>query len=299
MPAMAAPPTPRKTPPKKKPTARKKAVGKAVPEKPAAQLGLTPKQQRFVDEYLIDLNASQAAIRAGYSPSTAGSIGHENLKKPEIQLALQEARKRQQERTQISADAVLRETWLQFSADRTELVSVHVGCCRHCYGEGFRYQRTLAEFNADRAKFLNGQRAGLIPAEEDFDEQGGIGYDARKPPREECPECMGAGQPRQVIKDTRNLSEAGRAIYAGARMGKSGLEVLLHNKDSAAERLFKHLGLYEKDNEQKTDPLTTLLQRITNANSNGFVPVQDDPESSATNGLLPKQDVEDDDDGHD
>ena len=49
---------------------------------------LTPKQQRFIEEYLIDLNATQAAIRAGYSEKTAGSIGHENLTKPEIQEAL-------------------------------------------------------------------------------------------------------------------------------------------------------------------------------------------------------------------
>jgi phage terminase small subunit len=45
---------------------------------------LTAKQQRFCDEYLIDLNATQAAIRAGYSVKTAGAIGTENLQKPLI-----------------------------------------------------------------------------------------------------------------------------------------------------------------------------------------------------------------------
>lgn len=45
---------------------------------------MTPKQKQFVNEYLIDFNATQAAIRAGYSESTAGSIGWENLQKPEI-----------------------------------------------------------------------------------------------------------------------------------------------------------------------------------------------------------------------
>ena len=45
---------------------------------------LTKKQQRFCDEYLIDLNATQAAIRAGYSPKTARQIGQENLTKPAI-----------------------------------------------------------------------------------------------------------------------------------------------------------------------------------------------------------------------
>ena len=51
---------------------------------------MTKKQKRFVDEYLIDLNATQAAVRAGYSPNTAYSIGAENLKKPEIQNAIDE-----------------------------------------------------------------------------------------------------------------------------------------------------------------------------------------------------------------
>lgn len=51
---------------------------------------LTEKQKRFCDEYLIDLNATQAAIRAGYSEKTAHSIGAENLTKPEIQKCLSE-----------------------------------------------------------------------------------------------------------------------------------------------------------------------------------------------------------------
>jgi phage terminase small subunit len=70
---------------------------------------LPPKRQRFVEEYLIDLNATQAAIRAGYSLKTAGSIGEEVLKKPEIQEAIQAAMKARSERTEITADRVLKE----------------------------------------------------------------------------------------------------------------------------------------------------------------------------------------------
>lgn len=51
---------------------------------------LTAKQQRFVDEYLIDLNATQAAIRAGYSIKTAEVIGCENLRKPNIKSRIEE-----------------------------------------------------------------------------------------------------------------------------------------------------------------------------------------------------------------
>lgn len=51
-------------------------------------MALTPKQQRFVEEYCTDFNATQAAIRAGYSERTAAEIGHENLKKPQIAEAV-------------------------------------------------------------------------------------------------------------------------------------------------------------------------------------------------------------------
>jgi len=70
---------------------------------------LTAKQQRFVQEYLVDLNATQAAIRAGYSKKTAGQIGDENLKKPQIAEALAVAQAARAERTGITADAVLQE----------------------------------------------------------------------------------------------------------------------------------------------------------------------------------------------
>lgn len=68
---------------------------------------LTDKQQRFIEEYLIDLNATQAAIRAGYSADTAAVIGCENLIKPNIQFAIAEAQKQRTKRTQITQDEVL------------------------------------------------------------------------------------------------------------------------------------------------------------------------------------------------
>lgn len=70
---------------------------------------LTDKQKKFVDEYLICLNATEAAIRAGYSKKTAGSVGHENLKKPEIEKAIAEKQKKLQEKTEITTERVLDE----------------------------------------------------------------------------------------------------------------------------------------------------------------------------------------------
>ena len=68
---------------------------------------LTPKQQAFVREYLVDLNASAAAVRAGYSKRTAGATGHENLKKPEIAAAIRQAQIERAQRTELSQDYVL------------------------------------------------------------------------------------------------------------------------------------------------------------------------------------------------
>lgn len=71
--------------------------------------GLTAKQQRFVEEYLIDLNATQAAIRAGYSERTAYSQGQRLLKHVEVAALLQAKREEQSKRTEITADRVLQE----------------------------------------------------------------------------------------------------------------------------------------------------------------------------------------------
>ncbi len=70
---------------------------------------LTRKQAAFVREYLVDLNATQAAIRAGYSAKTAGGMAFENLKKPEIAAAVQKAIQQRAKRTEVTADRVVRE----------------------------------------------------------------------------------------------------------------------------------------------------------------------------------------------
>ena len=74
-----------------------------------AEQRLTDKQRLFVQEYIIDLNATQAAIRAGYSQDSARQIGADNLSKTYIQEAIQEAMAAREKRTEITQDMVLRE----------------------------------------------------------------------------------------------------------------------------------------------------------------------------------------------
>lgn len=84
---------------------------------------LTPKQQRFIEEYLIDLNATQAAIRAGYSAKTAHYIGAENLKKPVIQAGIKEAMDLRSSRTQVTADMIVNQLAKYAFADIRDLMT--------------------------------------------------------------------------------------------------------------------------------------------------------------------------------
>lgn len=72
-------------------------------------MALTVKQERFVEEYLVDLNATQAAIRAGYSSKTAEQMGYQLLQKTSVQKALQEAIEERSKRTGITQEKVIEE----------------------------------------------------------------------------------------------------------------------------------------------------------------------------------------------
>lgn len=86
---------------------------------------LTPKQKRFVTEYLIDLNATQAAIRAGYSKRTAGPAGARLLMNVIIAGAIQKAKDSRAGRTEVNADWVLKRLVDEAEADIADLYDEH------------------------------------------------------------------------------------------------------------------------------------------------------------------------------
>ena len=100
-------------------------------------MALTPKQQRFVEEYGVDFNATQAAIRAGYSERTARFIGAENLTKPNIQEAVRGRANALSDRTEITRDWIVREameiveaarqdnSWAAVTGSLTLLAKIH------------------------------------------------------------------------------------------------------------------------------------------------------------------------------
>ena len=85
---------------------------------------MTDKQKRFCEEYLVDLNATQAAIRAGYKPDNAGSIGSENLQKPEIRARVDQMLADRSVRTGVNADRVIRELAKVAFVKATDVINV-------------------------------------------------------------------------------------------------------------------------------------------------------------------------------
>jgi phage terminase small subunit len=205
---------------------------------------LPPKQLRFVDEYLIDLNATAAAERAGFHPKMAAKLVAKGSIKAEIERRQAELA----ERTQITQDKVLKRLWAIATADPNELIEFRRTCCRFCYGSGNRYQRTRAEMERDRKA-----HAGRKPAEgespQPFDEAGGIGYDPRKAPNSDCAECFGEGVGTAHPRDTRTVSDAARALYAGVKVTKDGLEVKMHDQQAALVQVGKHIGMFAEKHE--------------------------------------------------
>jgi phage terminase small subunit len=198
----------------KKPATKKRAAGATARRK------LTAKQELFVQEYLVDLNATRAAIRAGYSAKTAASQGERLLRNVEIQAAIAERMKERGERTTVTADRVLLEAARLALFDPRKLFN----------DDGS--PKGIHELDDDTAAAVAG-----IEVLEQFE---------------------GSGKDRVFVGYLKKCRIA--------------------DKNAALEKLFKHHGLYERDNSQKTDPMTSLLHAIASGSGSAFKPVADDPE---------------------
>lgn len=199
---------------------------------------LNGKQRAFAEEYILDMNASAAARRAGYSTVSAAASGYHNLSLPAVQAYISHLQEERAKRLEITQDDVLRKLWAIASVDTNELVQYRRGCCRFCYGEGHRYQWTEAEYERaiDAAK-----RAGWPEPSA----PGGNNYDRTKEPNPDCPECRGEGDGEIFAQDTRNLSANALEAYAGVKAGRDGLEIKVHDKMKALEMVGRHLGMFK------------------------------------------------------
>jgi phage terminase small subunit len=244
-------------------------MGKAADPKTKHVIGsMTDLMRRFAMEYTIDFSGTNAAIRAGCPERSANATASKYLARPDVQDLIQKRMARIERKTEISSEVVLTTAFGIATADVNDLVEFRRRCCRHCYGIDYGYQRTKSEMSNDRAVYENTKRRAIskdpriADAYEAFDEQGGIGYDARKPPVADCEHCWGDGIGDAFFKPTANLSPEARALYAGVKQTKDGYQMMLVDKLGALEKLFKHKGLYKADNKQQADALSALMAAI-------------------------------------
>lgn len=259
-------PAKKPTPPKKAAPARK-AVAKAPARKPRASASkkepaqakksMAPKVLRFIDEYLVDLNGSAAYKRAGYKATgnSAEVNARRLLRNAQVSAEIARRQSATAQKLAITREEVLQEAWDIVKADPRELVEHVVLCCRHCHGNGFawqwvdddEHQAACEQAVRDHDDRIAKHRSGPQPVLKLPSDIGGYGFDPRRSPHPDCPKCQGHGQGKTVIKDTRTLSRAARALFAGIKETKEGFEVKMHSKLDAMEKVFKHLGMYDAD----------------------------------------------------
>ena len=163
---------------------------------------ITPKKQRFAEEYLVDLNATQAAIRAGYSGKTAYSQGDRLLKDVEVRKLIDYAMSKRSERTQITAERVLQELARVAFFDPRRLLNADGS------------PRPINELDDDTAAVL----AGMDIHEEYF----------------------GSGEDRQFIGYTKKVKVSDKVAALGLAMRHLGMlkdKLEVKNIDERAERL--------------------------------------------------------------
>jgi len=200
-----------------------------------AEHELTGRRARFVREYVADHNATQAAIRAGYSAKSAHVQAHDLLRNPKVQDAIAREEAELAAATRINTQKTLKRLWDIATADPRDIVQVHVNPCPSCW-------------------------PGVEPAEH---------------PDNECKVCKGRGVEEVVITDTRKLSGPARALFKSAKEGKHGVEVQLHDQLAALEKVARHLGMFKEkqSGEDAANPLHVLLQQIQGAPNGSIKPV--------------------------
>lgn len=185
-------------------------------------MALSAKQIRFCEEYIIDLNGTQAAIRAGYSPKTANEQAARLLANVSIQDKLKELQTALSEKTGITAERVL-----------TELAAI-----------GF--------FSVTDLLKIETVDVIPMPGDDDFIELE-EGTDEVKPVK----------HTRLTIFDTDQVNSATIQAIASIKQGRGGIEIKMHDKVKALELLGKHLGIFEKDNEQSKPLVHITGMQIT------------------------------------
>jgi hypothetical protein len=202
-------------------------------------------QELFMLEYCKDWNGSRAysaakGVRGEYDRHEASKL----LQNPTIKAEIEKRKKAITDKVQLQVEDVVRDIKNVLNADARDLIEYRVGACRHCYGLGFLYQSTPQEFRNAYLRHADSKegREGKL-----FDGQGGEGFNPKRDPNPECPECFGDGVGYTMAHDTRMLTPEAAALYTGTKPTNNGLEILMRSKDKAREQAAQYLGMNKLD----------------------------------------------------
>lgn len=197
---------------------------------------MEPKQARFVIEYCVDQNGTQAALRAGYAENSAQEQASRLLSKDMIKAAIAERMEEISVAASITPQKVLKLWWQIASADPNDIMQVRRVNCRHCYGNDHKYQWTRGEYETAVNTAINlGKEAP--------DGMGGFGFDINAEANPDCPECGGRGDELIHVNDTRRLKGPARRLYGGVQKTKDGIKVITRDQDKALENIAKYIGM--------------------------------------------------------
>jgi phage terminase small subunit len=224
---------------------------------------LTNKQQRFVEEYLIDLNATQAAIRAGYSVKTAQMQSSRLLSNDMVDAEIQAAIAERSEKTEILAADVLERWWAIANADAGELSAYRRLACRYCHGKNHKYQWI------DEQEYNQAVQQALAQAAELEDEapvmmpsiDGGYGFSKSADPHPDCPHCDGEGIADVWFADTRKLSPGAAMLFDGVKQTNQGIEIKVRDRDAALANVARHLGMYNDKVQVEVTDRSAILDK--------------------------------------
>jgi phage terminase small subunit len=208
---------------------------------------LSERQNRFVLEYPVDFNGTAAAIRAGFAPSGASTEAWRLLSNPEIVEAIEERKKDLAAAAGLSCEWVLRQ-WKEIAeADPNELIAMELESCRHCHGINHEFQWTEIEYKHAVEAAQNHlcgskceqpcvKRIPPLP-------NGGFGFDPRRAPAPDCPQCHGRGEQRIAIADTRKVKGSARRLYLGIKQTQHGIEIKMADQAEARKNIAQYLGM--------------------------------------------------------
>lgn len=192
----------------------------------------------FCKEYIIDMHITRAAIRAGYSASTAAQQGSRLMARNDVQTYIAELKAKQSKRLEITADKVLEQYRRLAFADINDYY-------HNIYGISYS---SSSDKKYERIKRRVKRTYGHIIAEEVYD---------KLPTRYQHYYSVS-----EVLKPFELLTKEQRAAIAGVTYDKAGNPILkLSSKETSLDALAKHLGIFEKDNAQSKPNINLNLNK--------------------------------------